>query len=55
MPKIRRICHSVRRTSQYGEAFKGVCSFCGQEGLTMEDALKPCPDPNGNGGGDDWG
>jgi len=37
--------HSLERTGPKGEQFIGRCILCGQEGLRMGDALKPCKNP----------
>jgi hypothetical protein len=39
--------HYVVRTSPKGGPFVGTCTRCGADGLTMKDALKPCPNPAG--------
>lgn len=37
--------HAIIRTSEKGpgQKFIGRCNKCGQEGLTLGDALEPCP------------
>ena len=39
--------HSLRRTSPKGEPFVGVCTLCGQEGLTVKDMSAECENLRG--------
>jgi hypothetical protein len=43
------VCHAIERTSPKGpgQKFIGTCRLCGTKGLTMGDALMPCPNPRG--------
>jgi len=34
--------HAIERTSPKGQKFIGACWQCGQTGLTLADAQKPC-------------
>ena len=44
---MAEITHSLERTSHFSEPFVGRCVLCGAWGMTMADALKPCPNPRG--------
>jgi len=39
--------HSIERTNPKGGKFVGVCTLCGEEGLTTADMNNVCPNPRG--------
>ena len=44
--------HSLERTSPKGGPFIGRCVLCGETGLSMGAALKPCANPEAVSSGD---
>jgi len=39
--------HSIERTSPKGGRFVGVCTLCGEKGLTPSDMSRVCANPEG--------
>jgi hypothetical protein len=37
--------HALERTNAKGQPFVGVCTKCGQEGLSLSAAQEPCSNP----------